>query len=179
MAIQKTEFSPSFKAGYVIKGKYADIKKFEKVFVDAFQKTVEKPVAINGKTYSMPVTEIRDKKNFYLFNDTFVTDVKTTKNEVARLFVTNESVQPLIAYRNLKKPYANFDRSFASSVSETFDKAAKKSNEALQSLINSTKMKLSGVFNKEEAAKVAIIDAKDALKAAEENRFDFVNGKIG
>ena len=40
-------------------------------------------------------------------------------------------------------------------------------------------MKLSGVFNKEEAAKVAIIDAKDALKAAEENRFDFVNGKIG
>lgn len=179
MDMKKTQFSPNFKAGYVLKGSYGDIKKFENKLLRAFQTTVEKPVMINGKSYSMPVTKLNDSKNFYLLNDTFVTDVKTKKDEVARLFVTNDSVMPLLKHRIEQKPYSNFNRVQADDIGAVFDKAAKKSNEALKSLINSTKMKLSGVFNKEEAAKVAIIDAKDALKAAEENRFNFVTGKIG
>lgn len=178
MDVNKTQVSPNFKSAYILKGAYSDIKKFEKVLFNAFQTTADKTVLINGKAYSMPVTKLNDSRNFCFLNDTFVTDVKTKKDEVAKLFVTNDSVIPLIRYRNEKRPYANLKRSLAFDITQMFDDAAKKSNEALQNLIQSTKVKYTDIFNKIESSQIAIFDAKDALSAAQKNKFDFVNGII-
>ena len=41
MDMKKTQFSPNFKAGYVLKDSNDDIKKFENKLLGAFQTTVE------------------------------------------------------------------------------------------------------------------------------------------
>ena len=179
MTINNISNIPNFKGKYVITGSYKDLRKFENTIEDELYKNVPVKYNIDGKDIVVMDTRIRNPQTFKMMNSDFVVDVPTQKNEFAELFVTNNSVLDLIKYRAKSEPYRKIQsNNEAFNVVTLFDIAAKKSNEALSELIKTTNIKLKDIFTAKTAKDIRIIEAKDALKAIEDNKFDFVEGVI-